>query len=76
MAMIIDLGGKRGKKQISVEKPEIVNVNAIKAELESFYHAIVNNTTPPVTINDGYDALSVAYQILDKMQGLPAGLSL
>ena len=76
MAMIIDLGGTRGKKHISVEKPEIVNINAIKAELESFYHAIANNTTPPVTINDGYDALNVAYQILDKMQGLPAGISL
>lgn len=75
-AMIIDLGEKRGKKQISVEKPEIVNLNAIKAELESFYHAIVNNTAPSVTINDGYDALSVAYQILGKMQELPSGLSL
>ncbi len=75
-AMIIDLGEKRGKKQISVEKPEIVSLNAIKAELESFYQAIVNNTAPSVTINDGYEALSVAYQILGKMQELPAGLSL
>jgi predicted dehydrogenase len=74
LAMIIDLGEKRGRKQISVEKPEIHNLNAIKAELESFYNAIVNNTTPPVTINDGYEALSVAYQILGKMQELPAGL--
>jgi predicted RNA-binding protein Jag len=73
-AMIIDLGEKRGKKQISVEKPEIHNLNAIKAELESFYQAIVNNTAPSVTINDGYEALSVAYQILGKMQELPAGL--
>jgi predicted dehydrogenase len=75
LAMIIDLGGKRGKKQISIDKPEIQTLNAIKAELESFYQAIVNNTTPPVTINDGYEALSVAYKILDKMQELPAGLS-
>lgn len=75
-AMIIDLGEKRGKKKISVEKPEIISINAIKAELESFYSAIVNNTTPPVTINDGYDALNVAYQILGKMQELPAGLTM
>jgi predicted dehydrogenase len=75
MAMIIDLGEKRGKKQIFVEKPEIQNLNAIKTELESFYQAIVNNTTPPVTINDGYEALSVAYQILGKMQELPAGMT-
>ena len=75
-AMIIDLGEKKGKKQISVEKPEIVSLNAIKTELESFYQAIVNNTAPSVTINDGYEALSVAYQILGKMQELPSGLSL
>ena len=72
-AMIIDLGEKRGKKLISVEKPEIINLNAIKTELESFYHAIANNTTPPVTINDGYDALNLAYQILGKMQETPSG---
>jgi predicted dehydrogenase len=75
-AMILDLGGKKGKKQISVEKPEILNLNAIKTELESFYQAIVNNTAPSVTINDGYEALSVAYQILGKMQELPAGMAL
>jgi predicted dehydrogenase len=75
LAMIIDLGGGKGKKQISVEKPEIINLNAIKTELQSFYEAIVNNTTPPVTINDGYEALSVAYQILGKMQELPPGMA-
>jgi predicted dehydrogenase len=72
LAMIIDLGGKRGKKQISIEKPDIATLNAIKTELDSFLQSIVNNTTPFVTINDGYDALNVAYQILDKMQDLPA----
>jgi hypothetical protein len=74
-AMIIDLGEKKGKKQISVEKPDIMNLNAIKTELESFYQAIVTNTAPSVTINDGYEALSVAYQILGKMQELPSGLT-
>lgn len=72
LAMIIDLGEKRGKKQISIEKPDIATLNAIKTELDSFLQSIVNNTTPFVTINDGYDALNVAYQILDKMQELPA----
>lgn len=73
LAMIIDLGRKRGRKQISIEKPQVEGLNAIKKELESFYEAIVNNTTPPVTINDGYDALNVAYQILDRMKELPLG---
>lgn len=71
LAMIIDLGAKRGRKQIFVEKPEVAGLNAILKELESFYTAIVNNTTPPVTINDGYEALDVAYRILEKIQEIP-----
>jgi predicted dehydrogenase len=74
LAMIIDLGGKRGRKHISLDKPVIENVNAIKMELETFYFAIVNNSTPPVTINDGYEALDVAYQILKKIQEMQPGL--
>lgn len=66
-AMVLDLGEK-GAKQIFIENPEIKPINAIKTELESFYHAIVNNTTPPVTIDDGYKALDVAYKIMDKIQ--------
>ncbi|MBS4057151.1 MAG: Gfo/Idh/MocA family oxidoreductase [Bacteroidetes bacterium] len=67
MAMVIDLGNNKGMKQIIFEKPDIQAVNAIMLELESFYHAIANNQTPPVTIEDGYNVLSVAYQILDKV---------
>jgi predicted dehydrogenase len=74
LAMVIDLGERRGKKQISLDRPQIEGLNAIKAELESFYSAIVNNSTPPVTINDGYEALDVAYQILRKVQELQPGM--
>jgi predicted dehydrogenase len=73
-AMIIDLGHGKGKKQIFMEKPEVTALNAIKTELESFYQAIVNNTTPPVTINDGYEALDVAFQIIRKIEESPANL--
>ncbi len=65
--MIIDLGEGKGSKQITIEKPEVAEINAIKTELESFYHSIINNTTPSVTINDGYLALDVAYKIMDKI---------
>ncbi len=68
-AMIIELGENKGSKQIIFEKPEIQAVNAIKMELETFYHAIVNDTTPVVSIIDGYNALNVAYQIIDKLNG-------
>ncbi len=74
MAMIIDLGEKRGKKRISLDRPPIENLNAIRTELVSFYHAIDSNTTPPVTINDGYEALEVAYQILRKVQEMQPGM--
>lgn len=66
-AMIIDLGENKRSKQIFFEKPEIQASNAIKMELETFYHSIINNTTPMVSIIDGYNALNVAYQIIEKL---------
>jgi predicted dehydrogenase len=67
MAMVIDLGSDKGLKQIIFENPEIVPSNAIQSELQSFYQAIVGDQAPPVTIEDGYNVLDVAYQILDKV---------
>ncbi len=64
---VLELGPGRGTKQISFDKPEIKSLNAIRAELESFYSAIINNTIPPVTINDGYSALEVAHKIIEKI---------
>jgi predicted dehydrogenase len=73
-AMVIDLGKGKGRKQIFLDKPVIQPINAIKTELESFYQAIVNNTAPPVTINDGYEALDVAYKIIEKIGTTPGNL--
>jgi predicted dehydrogenase len=67
LGFVLELGQGRGTKQIHFDKPEIKPLNAIKAELESFYSAIINNTVPPVTINDGYNALEVAYKIIEKI---------
>ncbi len=64
--MTIDLPGGKTKK-ISVEELEINQLNAIKTELERFHDAIVNNTEPPVTIEDGVEVLKVAYMILDEI---------
>jgi hypothetical protein len=36
-------------------------------ELEAFKDAIINNTETPVTIIDGFSALDVAHQILEKI---------
>jgi len=53
------------KKQIYFENPEIEANNAILDELETFSDAINNGTTPIVTLEDGTEALRVAYQIID-----------
>lgn len=53
------------KKQIYFDNPEVENNNAILDELETFADAIVNDTTPIVTLEDGTEALRVAYQIID-----------
>lgn len=57
--------GDGSEKQITFERPEIHPINAIQTELESFYSAIVHNTTPAVTIDDGINVLKLAYRILD-----------
>ncbi len=53
------------KKQIYFENPEVENNNAILDELETFADAIINNTKPVVTLNDGTEALRVAQIIID-----------
>lgn len=64
LSAIITLGDG-SEKQITFERPEIHPINAIRTELESFYSAIVHNTTPAVTIDDGISVLKLAYRILE-----------
>lgn len=67
MAMIIDLGEGKKKRRIYFDKPEVTNINAIVEELKSFKNSILNNTTPTVTIEDGYNALNVAHMIMEEI---------
>ncbi|WLD24903.1 Gfo/Idh/MocA family oxidoreductase [Flavobacterium dauae] len=53
------------KKQIYFDNPSVENNNAILDELETFADAINNNTTPIVTLEDGTEALRIAYKIID-----------
>ncbi|MFT6053448.1 MAG: putative dehydrogenase [Roseivirga sp.] len=64
-SMVLDLGEGKGKKEIIFENPKVHPSNAIREELYTFNQAITNNTEPIVTIEDGYNALKVAQQILD-----------
>jgi predicted dehydrogenase len=68
LAVNIDLGEGKGTKEFSFDKPKVKQNNAILDELSCFYEAIVNDTTPPVTLEDGYRALQAAHMILDKMK--------
>ncbi len=67
-SMSIDLGAGKGSKEIFFEKPKITENNAIKDELTTFAEAILNDTTPLVTVEDGYKALEIAYKIVDKLK--------
>jgi predicted dehydrogenase len=67
-AFSFDLDTLHGKKTIAVVNPQVPEVNAIKKELESFRDAILNNTPTLVSEVDGYRAMDVAHQILQKIK--------
>jgi predicted dehydrogenase len=60
---------KNGKpaKKVFFDKPKLSEVNAIKEELKEFAIAIKNDKTPIVSIEDGYKALLIAHQIIEKI---------
>jgi len=62
-----DIETNSGKKTIAIANPIVQEVNAIKMELEEFRNAIINNTDTPVSVVDGFRAMDVAHQILDKI---------
>jgi predicted dehydrogenase len=55
------------KKYITFETTEKKDVNAIKMELELFHKSITQNKPVPVSVLEGYNAMDVAQQILDKI---------
>jgi len=62
-----DIETPNGIKTIAIANPEIPEVNAIKKELEEFVSAIENDSQPIVNEIDGYRAMEVAHQILQKI---------
>ncbi|TXT33215.1 MAG: oxidoreductase domain-containing protein [Chitinophagaceae bacterium] len=62
-----DIDTPNGKKTIAIATPTIEPLNAIKLELESFVDAIVNNKPTAVSEIDGFLAMEVAHQILEKI---------
>lgn len=66
--LVLELGEGKPNKKIQIDKPTIENTNAIQAELKEFHQSIRNNTTPTVSIEDGYRALEVANLIMEKLK--------
>ena len=57
----------QGTRWITMETPEAGPVNAIRMELETFAQCVAERRQPPVPLEDGLEALRVAYEILDKI---------
>lgn len=53
------------KKQIYFENPDIQTNNAILDELDTFADAIINDTEPVVSLEQGTRALKVALQVIE-----------
>jgi predicted dehydrogenase len=62
-----DIETPHGVKTIAIANPAVPEVNAIKRELEEFVAAINNNTQTIVNEIDGFRAMEVAHQILQKI---------
>jgi predicted dehydrogenase len=62
-----DIETPNGLKTIAVENPEVGEQNAIKAELTAFRDAIINDNPTVVSEHDGFIAMEVAHQILEKI---------
>jgi predicted dehydrogenase len=66
-AFSFDIETPNGKKTIAVANPKVHDANAIKLELEAFVDSIVNNKPTVVSELDGFLAMEVAHQILEKI---------
>jgi predicted dehydrogenase len=62
-----DIDTGKGKKTVAIANPIVADTNAMKYELIAFKNAIIHNTETPVTVVDGFRAMEVAHQILDKI---------
>jgi predicted dehydrogenase len=63
-----DIETPNGKKTIALSNPSVPEVNAIRMELEKFCDAILSNTPTPVSEVDGFRAMDIAHQILQKIK--------
>jgi len=70
-ANLLEWHTPQGVKMLHIDMPPIESVNSIKMELESFAESIIHQTTPKVSIEDGYQALKLAYEIIAEIDRGP-----
>lgn len=61
----LNMGDERGTKYILFEKSDAPPVNSIQMELTLFAESILQDKREEVTIEDGYNAMEIAYRISD-----------
>ena len=66
-AMVLDPGKNGKKRQLIFEKPDVRQTNAIEEELRSLYRSVTGNQPVMVPVSDGFNALSIAHQIVEKI---------
>lgn len=71
-AFAFDIDTPNGPKKVAISNPEVTDHNAIKEELLAFVASIKNNTRTVVNEIDGFRAMEVAHQILQKIGTSPA----
>lgn len=67
-AITLDLGPGRGVRAISLDKPEIPATNAIQDELRAFALSVMNDRPTEVPLEDGRQAMAIAFRILERSQ--------
>ena len=68
----LELNTGSESRWINFERPDVMPINSIKKELELFYDAVVKDIPPPITLSDGLNAMNIAYQIIEKIEGHPS----
>ncbi len=64
---LLSLATEEGKKYINIAQPKAIPTNAIEMELRAFASAILADKKTEVTIEEGYQTLQVAHQIIEKI---------
>lgn len=67
-ALSLELGNGKTRKKIIYNKLEVEPLNAIKEELISLAEAINQDLKTKVSLSDGFKALDIAYQIIEKIE--------